>query len=187
MYACTHMYVCMYTCMHVYWWPGLRRTTGFGVPGPMTQNQSRMIFCQFIWNTRANDSESIADDFLSVYLEYQGQWHRINRGMLLFVYSIRGWEAPFMASRQNSSTYYRSCVYVLSALSTLRRNHHWVVGYRLSGRSVCVYVCMYTSMYVCICIYTYIHVRYTKHSAVHTYYMRIYVCICMWNHMYSPL
>ena len=63
----------------------------------------------------------------------------------LFDSQLRG---HFLASRQNYSTYYRSCVYVLSAFLTLRRNHHWVVVCSLSGRSDRIfYACCWLSMY----------------------------------------
>ncbi len=88
---------------------GSRRTTGFEIPGPMTQDRSWI--------------------FLSVYL-------------------IRGCEATFMVTRQITQlTTARASTYLI-AFSTLRRNHHWVVGHRLSGPAVSLHTYKHRYIYV---------------------------------------
>ena len=65
-----------------------------------------------LWNHRADDTGSIRSaDVFSRFIRFAAERRLLSD-----------------ASRQNQSTYYRSCVYVLSAFSTLRRNHHWVIG-----------------------------------------------------------
>jgi hypothetical protein len=71
----------------------------------------------WLWNTRANDTGSIVDVSLGLFNQWLG--------------------GEFMAFCQITQlTTARASTY-FSVSSTLRpgRDHHWVVGYRLSGRS----------------------------------------------------
>jgi hypothetical protein len=68
------------------------------------------------WNTRANDTKSIVEGF-SQFIRFAAE-----RRLL------------WPPAKITQLTIARVPTY-LSAFSTLRRNHHWVVGYRLSGRS----------------------------------------------------
>jgi hypothetical protein len=157
MHACMHTYIqyntYIYTYIHAYWWAGLRRITGFEIPGPITQN--------WLW--------------------------------VLSVHSDHGWQSPFIALPPylvNLVTYYRSCVYVLSAFSTLRRNHHWVIGYRFSGRS---HTYIDTVGYIIVHIHTYIHtyIHAYIHAYIHTYihthiHTRAHKCTHIHIHIHKP-
>ncbi len=46
-----HKHTYIQWCKHSSWWLGLRRTTGFGIPGPMTHSDRicHGCFTQFIW------------------------------------------------------------------------------------------------------------------------------------------
>ncbi len=77
----------------------------------------------WLWNTRANDTGSIVDVTLGLFdSRLRGVFYGLPPRLVNFTVTVTVTVTVLVRLRT-------------SAFMTLRCNHHWVVGYRLSGRS----------------------------------------------------
>jgi hypothetical protein len=126
----------------------------------MTQNQSRMICFQFIWNTRANDTGSIVECYSS-FIRFAAE-----RRLLWPPAKIR---QLTIARASTYSPHSRRYGVTITGL---------LVTVFPAGQYVCMYVCMYPCMYVFAYIHTLMYDTPSTQPYIHItrVYMCVYVC-----------